>query len=133
MKEFTLDLICCIKCGSKLNLDIIKNQTEIEEGFLDCPSCHSSYPIIEKIPILWNAENYFSQRRKLGGKLTKNVSNKMKNFLKKSLKPNLRTIEDRTEIEERWTTIYQNSIRTKFFLGQNHMDLKPPDSLFVFD
>ena len=132
MKEFTLDLICCIKCGSKLNLDIIKNQMEIEEGFLDCPNCHLSYPIIEKIPILWTAENYFSQRRKLGGTLTKNVSNKMRNFLKTSLKHNLRNLEDRTDIEERWTKIYRNSTRSKFYSTiKNHLEKLPKSKISV--
>ena len=116
MKEFTLDFIRCLNCGSKLNLDIIKSQNEIEEGFLECSKCQSVYPIIEKIPIIWNEpENYFSQRRKLGGKLAKNVSKTMKLFLKRSLIQNHKNIEDRSNLEERWAIIYKNSTKSKFY------------------
>jgi uncharacterized protein YbaR (Trm112 family) len=83
LKEFSLDYLRCIKCGSKLELDVYKQQREIEEGILECKKCNSLYPVIEKIPILWDDfTNYISNRRMLGGKLVNSVSPKMKKFLK---------------------------------------------------
>jgi len=116
LKEFSLDYLRCVKCGSKLELDVFKKQMEIEEGILECKKCHSLYPIIEKIPILWDDfANYLSNRRILGGKLIHSVSNPMKKFLKNSLTRNIKNIEDRTSLEERWTGIYQNSRRSRFY------------------
>ena len=116
MKEFSLDYLRCVKCGSKLELDVFKKQREIEEGILECKKCKSLYPIIEKIPILWDDfTNYISMRRKLGSKLVHSVSNPMKKFLKNSLTQNIKNVEDRTNIEDRWTNIYQNSSRSKFY------------------
>ena len=90
MKEFSLDYLRCIKCGSELELDVYKQQTEIEEGILECKKCKSIFPIIEKIPILWDDFGiYLSNRRMLGGKLANSVSSKMKNFVKKSLTKNI--------------------------------------------
>ncbi len=106
----------CIKCGSVLELDLFKKCVEIEEGILECKKCRSLYPIIEKIPILWDDfANYISNRRMLGGKLVNSVSSKMKKFLKNSLTKNIKNIEDRTKLEERWTVIYQNSMRSRFY------------------
>ena len=116
MQEFSLDYLRCIKCGSVLELDVFKKKTEIEEGILECKKCKSLYPIIEKIPILWDDfESYISNRRMLGGKLVNSVSSKMKKFLKNSLTRNFKNIEDRTNLEKRWTIIYQNSMRSRFY------------------
>jgi len=115
LKEFSLDYLRCIKCNSKLELDVFKKQNEIEEGLLECKKCKSLYPIIEKIPILWeDFPNYISNRRKLGGRLVNSVSIKMKKFLKNSLRK-IPNIEDRTNLEERWANIYQNSKRSRFY------------------
>jgi 2-polyprenyl-3-methyl-5-hydroxy-6-metoxy-1,4-benzoquinol methylase/uncharacterized protein YbaR (Trm112 family) len=116
LKEFSLDYLRCIKCGSKLELDVYKKQREIEEGILECVNCKSLYPIIEKIPILWNDfSNYLSNRRLLGGRMVNSASGKMREFLKNSLTENNKNIEDRTNLEERWTIIYQNSTRSRFY------------------
>jgi len=116
LKESSLGYLRCIKCGSVLELDLFKKCVEIEEGILECKKCRSLYPIIEKIPILWDDfANYISNRRMLGGKLVNSVSSKMKKFLKNSLTKNIKNIEDRTKIEERWTVIYQNSMRSRFY------------------
>lgn len=116
MKEFSLDYLRCIKCGSKLQIDIYKKQHEIEEGILECIKCKSLYPIIEKIPILWDDfSNYISNRRLLGGRLVNSASNKMKPFLKNSLGNKGKNTEDRTNLEDRWTAIYQNSRRSRFY------------------
>ena len=131
MKEFSLDYLCCIRCGSKLELDIIKKHQEIDEGFLKCKNCKSVYPIIEKIPILWNDfGNYLANRRRLGGKLANSVSDKMKKFVKASLKQGSQDFEDRTDLEERWTRIYHNSRRSKFYsIIKNYLDNLPSSKL----
>ncbi|MFB5608074.1 MAG: Trm112 family protein, partial [Candidatus Nitrosomaritimum yanchengensis] len=116
MKEFTLNFLRCIKCNSKLELDAFKKYKEIEEGFLYCTNCECIYPIIERIPIIWDDfSSYISNRRALGGKLVNLVSPKMKSFLKKSLTKKIQHIEDRSLLEQRWTNIYQNSKRSKFY------------------
>ncbi len=116
MKEFSLDYLRCIKCGSELELDVYKQQTEIEEGILECKKCKSIFPIIEKIPILWDDFGiYLSNRRMLGGKLVNSVSEKMKNFVKNSMTKNIKNTEDRTNLEKRWSTIYQNNTRSRFY------------------
>ena len=116
MKEFSLEYLRCIRCESKLEVDVFKKQKEIEEGILDCKKCHSLYPIIDKIPILWDDfPNYISNRRMLGGKLANAVSSQMKKFLTNSLTRNAKNVEDRTNLEERWAGIYQNSRRSRFY------------------
>lgn len=133
MKEFSLDHLCCIKCGSNLVLDLLREQKEIEEGFLECKNCNSIYPIIDKIPILWeNFGKYLANRRKLGGKLANSVSGKMKEFIKNSLKENFEDFEDRTSLEERWTRIYQNSKRSRFYsVIKKHLETLPHSKLSV--
>ena len=116
MKEFSLDYLKCIKCSSRLEIDVYKKQSEIEEGILECVKCKSMYPVIEKIPILWDDfSNYISNRRLLGGRLVNSVSNQMKTFLKNSLSKKDKNNEDRTNLEDRWTAIYQNSGRSRFY------------------
>jgi SAM-dependent methyltransferase len=129
-----LDYLRCIKCGSKLELDVFKQQREVEEGLLDCKKCNSLYPIIDKIPILWDDfTNYISNRRMLGGKLVQSVSNPMKKFLKNSLTKNIKNLEDRTNLEDRWTDIYQNSSRSKFYSVIKNELRKLPNSKLVLE
>lgn len=116
MKDFTLDYLRCIKCHSKLELEIFKKHNEIEEGFLNCTKCESVYPVIDKIPIIWDDfSSYISNRRSLGGTLVNRVSPKMKSFLKKSLTQTIQNPEDRTNLEQRWADIYHRSARSKFY------------------
>ncbi|QLH05615.1 methyltransferase type 11 [Nitrosopumilus oxyclinae] len=116
MLESSLEFLKCVNCGSRLELDSLKQDKEIIEGFLECPKCNTLYPIIEKIPILWNDFSlYLSSRKKLGGKLYQLIENlKLKKFCKSSLLTT-RTSEDRTALEERWSLIYQNSKSSKFY------------------
>ena len=134
MQEFSLNYLRCIKCGSVLELDVFKKQIEIEEGMLECKKCNSLYPIIEKIPILWDDFSiYISNRRMLGGKLVNSVSSKMKKFLKNSLTRNFKNIEDRTNLEKRWTGIYQNSKRSRFYSMIKNELGKLPNSELVLE
>lgn len=116
LHEFSLKYIRCVCCKDKLELQVLNEQNEINEGFLYCKNCKLTFPIIYKIPILRrDFVSYLSNRPKLGGKLFLKANNmEMKSFVKKSLSK-MKKLEDRTGIEERWTKIYQNSKRAKFY------------------
>lgn len=134
MHEFSLDFIRCVRCSSKLELDVFKKETEIEEGILECKKCPLSFPIINKIPILWDDfTKYLSERIILGGKLFNSVSNnKMKKFLKHSLSNCVGKTDDRTLLEERWSRIYQNSQKSKFYSNiKNELDALPKSKLVL--
>ena len=117
MLESSLEFIKCVNCGSKLELNSFKQDKEIIEGILECSKCHGQYPVIEKIPVLWNDFSlYLSSRKKLGGKLYQLIeSSTLKKFCKSSLLNSSQTVEDRTTLEERWSLIYQNSQSSKFY------------------
>ncbi len=117
MLESSITFLRCVRCGSKLELDIFRLDKEIEEGILECKKCTLVFPVIEKIPFLWDDfSKYLSFRKILGGKLYQ-LSNteKMRKFLKSSLSKTIRCNDDRTALEERWSKIYQNSKRSKFY------------------
>ncbi len=117
MLESTVSFLRCVRCGSKLELDVFKLDKEIEEGILECNKCTLVFPIIEKIPFLWDDfSKYLSFRKVLGGKLYRLTNTeKMKSFLKSSLSKTIRTNDDRTALEERWSKIYQNNKSSKFY------------------
>lgn len=134
MHEFSLNFLRCIRCGSKLELDVFKKETEIEEGILECKKCTLCFPIIKKIPIIWDDfSKYISERMMLGGKLFHSVSHdKMKKFLKHSLSISKRNTDDRTTLEERWSSIYQNSQKSKFYsIIKNELDAIPKSKLVL--
>ena len=54
MLESSLEFLRCVRCSSKLELTTFKYDKEILEGFLECKKCDSKFPIIEKIPIMWD-------------------------------------------------------------------------------
>lgn len=134
MHEFSLNFLRCVRCGSKLELDVLKKGTEIEEGILECKKCTLCFPIIQKIPIIWdNFSKYISERMVLGGKLYKSISHdKMKKFLKHSLSNSKRNTDDRTALEERWCKIYQNSQKSKFYsIVKNELYAVPKSRLVL--
>ncbi|RMW38658.1 MAG: methyltransferase domain-containing protein [Nitrosopumilus sp.] len=114
MIHSSLEFLRCVKCGLKLELDVFESRKEIEEGILRCKKCSLEFPIIQKIPILWDDfSKYLSSRRILGGKLYKlSSSTKLKSFVKKSLNAK---DTDRSYLEEKWARIYQNSKTSKFY------------------
>ena len=129
MKEFSLEFIRCVNCCSKLEVDVFSKSSEINEGILECKNCKSIFPIIQKIPIMWdNFPNYLLNRRMLGGKLFNCVSDKMKDFIKKSLDPTSKKGDDRTDLEERWAKIYQKNQRSRFYYKIKRELAKLPDS-----
>ncbi|MEK6865388.1 MAG: class I SAM-dependent methyltransferase, partial [Thermoproteota archaeon] len=122
------------RCGSKLELDVFKKETEIDEGILECKKCALCFPIIKKIPIIWDDfSKYISERMMLGGKLFNFASHdKMKKFLKHSLSISKRNTDDRTTLEERWSNIYQNSQKSKFYsIIKNELDAMPKSKLVL--
>jgi len=134
MHEFSINFLRCVRCGSKLELEIFKRGTEIEEGFLECIKCSLCFPIIKKIPILWDDfSKYISERIVLGGKLFHFASDpKMKKFLKDSLLISKRHANDRTSLEERWSKIYQSSQKSKFYsIIKNELNSLPKPKLVL--
>lgn len=117
MLESSLEFLRCVRCESKLDLDIFKFGKEIDEGLLECCNCGLVFPIIEKIPIMWDDfPRYLSSRKILGGRIYRSSeSQKIKFFLKSSLSKIIPTHEDRTLLEERWSKIYQNSRKDSGF------------------
>lgn len=133
MLESSLEFIRCIRCGSKLELDTFKQAKEIEEGILECKKCKLEFPIIDKIPVLWDDfSKYLSSHKILGGKLYRIANTeKMKKFLKISLSK-ITYSDDRTSIEERWAKIYQNSKNSKFYsIIKKHLDSIPKSKLVL--
>ncbi len=128
MLESTLEFLRCVRCSnSRLELDAFKVEKEIKEGILECSKCHAIYPVVEKIPILWNElSEYFASRKILGGQLYQLVQTReLKQLIKSSLlntgqikyedDKKIEEKEDRTIIEKRWATIYQNNKSSKFY------------------
>ncbi len=131
MLESSLEFLRCVRCGAKLELDTIKSDKEILEGILECKKCKLQFPIINKIPILWDDfSQYLSSRRILGGKLYKFAhSQKIKNFVKSSLNEK---DYDRSNLEEKWSKIYQNNKNLKFYsIIKNNLDTLPSSKLVL--
>lgn len=136
MFESTIKFLRCVRCGSKLDLDIYANDIEVNEGVLECKNCQLVFPIIEKIPVLWDDfSKYLASRTILGGKMFRSAtSTKMKNFLKTTLTKNNSTpkIVDVTTLEDRWSNIYQNSKNSKFYLKiKNNLKYLPTSKLVL--
>lgn len=131
MLPSSLEFLRCVKCGAKLELDTFESGKEIIEGLLECKKCKLEFPIIQKIPILWDDfSNYLSSRRILGGKLYKLTNSpKLKSFVKKSLKSK---DNDRSNLEEKWARIYQNSKTSKFYSEiKKNLDSLPSSKLVL--
>ena len=127
----SLKFLRCLRCGAKLKLDVFESDKEIVEGMMQCKKCKLEFPIIQKIPILWDDfSKYLSSRRILGGKLYKLTSSpKLKSFIKKSLNTK---DNDRSYIEEKWARIYQNSKTSKFYdTIKKNLDALPSSKLVL--
>ena len=131
MLPSSLEFLRCVKCGAKLELDTFESGKEIIEGLLECKKCKLEFPIIQKIPILWDDfSNYLSSRRILGGKLYKLTNSpKLKSFVKKSIKSK---DNDRSNLEEKWARIYKNSKTSKFYSEiKKNLDSLPSSKLVL--
>ncbi len=45
-----MDILRCPKCKGELELNVIREEDEIEEGTLTCGGCKKDYPIKDGIP-----------------------------------------------------------------------------------
>ena len=117
MHESSIEFIWCLRCGSKLELDVYHQENEINEGLIICNKCNLNFPIIEKIPILWdNFSNFLSNHKILSGQLYRLTQTaKMRNFVKTTLKNTKFSDDDRSNLEERWSKIYQNNKKSQFY------------------
>ena len=134
MHNFSVKYLRCVCCKGNLELEVLQEHCEIDEGFFYCKNCNLTFPIISKIPVLWNDfASYISNRARLGGLLYMSANHKkMKAFLKKSLSK-VKKSEDRTVLEERWTRIYQNSKRSKFYSVIKNRLVKMPKTTFALE
>lgn len=134
MLESSLEFFRCVRCGSKLELDVFKLDKEIVEGILECKNCNLIFPILQKIPVLWDDfSEYLSHRKILCGIIYKSIiSEKLKKFVKSSLSKISKFNDDLTALEKRWSLIYQNSKDSKFYLHiKNNLDSIAPSNLVL--
>src|SRR5690242_12579932 len=117
MHQFSLEYLRCVNCSGRLEVEILEQSHEIEEGFLTCNKCDIIYLIISKIPIMYSdLASYLSNRAQLGGYLMTSAKNeKIKSFVKNSLAKIKNSHSDVTPIEKRWVVTYKNSIKSKFY------------------
>jgi SAM-dependent methyltransferase len=98
-------------------MEVLNQGNQIDEGILHCANCGLDFPIINKIPILWNDfTNYLSSRPILGGELfiaAKN--NKMKSFVKNALSKIHKNSNSVAVIEKRWAGIYKTNKNSRFY------------------
>lgn len=90
---------------------------EIEEGFLFCEFCNLRFPIVGKIPVLWNDfANYLSNRPRLGGLLyTRAASREMRLYVKNALGSIKKSHPDASLAEKRWASIYERNKKSPFY------------------
>ncbi|MGM0405203.1 MAG: methytransferase partner Trm112 [Thermoplasmatota archaeon] len=50
MKRSLMDILRCPECKGELDLNIEKENDEVEEGSLHCEKCDVEYPIEDGIP-----------------------------------------------------------------------------------
>lgn len=115
--EFSLEYIRCVRCKSKIELETLSKSNQIDEGFLFCQKCNLLFPIIQKIPILWDDfTNYLFNRPKLGGELLINSkTTKMRSFIKQTLGKIKQNPNDQSIIEKRWSDIYLFNKKSNFY------------------
>ena len=134
MLESSLEFLRCVRCGSKLESDVFKIDKEIDEGILECKKCKLAFPVIAKIPIMWDDfSKYLSSHKTLSGKLYRLAKTvKLQKFLKSSLSKTIYSSDDRTALEERWSKIYQNSKKSKFYSSiKKNLDSLPKSKLVL--
>ncbi len=92
------------------------------------------YPVISSVPfVLKDFASYLSVRMTLGGQLMLMAkSDKMKFFVKNTLKKIKHAPKDTSELERRWVGIYKQSIRSKFYTSvKNSMKKMPACSMVL--
>ena len=117
MRKENFQLLFCVKCKGKLDLEILNETSEITEGFLNCKTCHLKFPIILKIPImLENLPQFLENRPSLGGFLLKSsLTKNMKQFIKQIMSQIKKSNTDFFDTEKRWTKIYISNKNSSFY------------------
>jgi uncharacterized protein YbaR (Trm112 family) len=133
LHEWSLDYLRCVRCQKRLELEKLSEKNEVTEGFLSCHNCNLTYPIIEKVPILWDDfAAYLTRRSSLGGEMLLKGSPKMKKFVKSSLSKIKLGIDDRTKTEYNWTRIYQTNKGSRFYgIVKKKLDTVPKSKLVL--
>jgi len=134
MRQENSQFLFCIKCNNKLDLEILDESSEINEGFLYCKKCKLKFPIISKIPLmLENLPRFLENRPSLGGFLLKSiVTQSMKQFLKQNMSKIKKNKNDFFLTETRWTDIYLTNKNSSFYKTiKSHLIKIPPKSLVI--
>jgi len=115
--DFTIEYLRCLDCRSRLDVEALASESELEEGFLRCRSCRSAYPVIMKVPIIvQDISSYFAIRASLGGHLMlKSRTGKMRSFVRKALSKVRQASDDTTALEKKWVRIYRDSAGSEFY------------------
>ena len=134
MDQNNLEFIFCVKCKGKLDLEILDETSEINEGFLYCKKCHLKFPIISKIPImLENLSQFLKNRPSLCGLLIKlSLTKYMKNFIKHSISKIQKPHNDFFDTEKRWTKIYLLNRKSSFYkIIKSHLSKITPKTFVI--
>lgn len=134
MNQENLKFLFCVKCKDTLDLEILNESSEINEGFLYCKNCRLKFPIILKIPLLLeNLSGFIENRSSLGGFLIKSSSTRiMKQFLTKIMSKNKKNDNDFFQTEKRWTNIYIANKNSSFYKTvKSHLSKLPSKSFVV--
>jgi 2-polyprenyl-3-methyl-5-hydroxy-6-metoxy-1,4-benzoquinol methylase len=105
-----------------LDLHVLHEDTEVDEGFLLCTKCDRQFPIVGKIAIMRDFANYLSVRPRLGGEMALAAKTpQLKSFVKRTLSQAKKGTDDISLIEKRWAQIYTKNRNSKFYLRMRRM------------
>jgi len=134
MNQENSQFLFCIKCDGTLDLEILNESSEINEGFLYCQKCKMKFPIISKIPLmLENLSQFLENRPSLGGFLLKSsVTPNMKQFIKQIMSKIKKNNDDFFLTEKRWANIYLTNRNSLFYkIIKSHLTKISPKSFVV--
>jgi uncharacterized protein YbaR (Trm112 family) len=125
----------CVKCKGNLELKILLETSEIDEGFLFCENCNLKFPIISKIPILLeDLSQFLVNRPSLGGLLLNlSLTKIMKKFIKNIMLKMQKSKNDFFQTEKRWTKIYFSNRKSLFYKNIKSNLSKIPPKNFVLE
>ena len=117
MHEFSADYLRCVRCGGRLELEVLAGGAEVDEGFLRCGACSLDFPIVSAVPIMWDDFGlYLRQRARLGGELYLKCGHpRMRDHIRKTLSQMGTGAADMSRQEERWVGVYRSSSRSRFY------------------
>lgn len=122
MHDLSTKYLRCVKCAGLLEVHVLKESSEIDEGFLYCTKCSAQFPVIGKIAIMRDFENYVSVRPRLGGIMALEAkTSQMKLFVKNTLSKIRTRQNDLSIVEERWAGIYARNKGSRFYLEVQHL------------